>query len=134
MRILLPVAVILAALPLPGAGAQASGGGAAEGSPFFVAMEEIRAPIVDLDRATGTLQVKLVLEVADAAAAEELTVELPSLRADALGAALEFARLDASALRAVDAERLSKDLGAAMHKADARIIRVLIVQVSAQAS
>ena len=134
MRRLAPLALSVAGLTLPGAGARASGGGEHADGPPFVAMDEIRAPIVDSDRVTGTLRFKIVLETADAANADRISANLPALRAAALGSALEFARLNASAMRAVDAERLSRDLGAAMRSADTGIARVLIVEVAAEPS
>lgn len=132
MHRLLSLALIVAAIPLPGGGARATD--AAAGEPHFVPMDEVTVPIVESDRVNGALRFKLVLEAADAPTAERLTASLPTLRAAALGAALDFARLSASARRPVDAGRLDRDLSAAIRRADAGVARVLIVEVAAQPS
>ncbi|MBQ1496880.1 MAG: hypothetical protein IIZ38_01060 [Sphingomonas sp.] len=127
------VALGLAALPLPGGGAQASGGGAAAGEGLYlVPMEEITVPIVDADRVNGALRFKLVIDAGSAEAASKLGGEMPMLRAATLAAGLEFARLNASALRAVDAQRLDHDLTAALRAAEPGLVRVLIVEVDAR--
>lgn len=113
-------------------GVRASGGGEGGGELNLVPMDEIRVPIIEGDRADGTLRLKLVLVTHDAAAAEHVTATLPALRAASLGAAIEFARLYASPMMPVDAGRLDADLTAALHSQDAGIARVLIVEVSAR--
>jgi hypothetical protein len=119
-------------LLLPGGtAARASGaGGGAEGL-HLVPMEVIRVPVVEGNRADGTLQVKLVLVAKDGAAAGEATADLPQLRATSVAAALEFARLYASPMLPVDVKRLSEDMTAAIHHQDQRISRVLVVEVMA---
>ena len=101
------------------------------GEPHFVALEEIVVPIVDGGHVNGALRVELVLDGVDAAAAARLTATTPELRAASVAAALEFAGIYASGLTAVDAERLSRDLGRALGAKHAGIARVLIVKVAA---
>ncbi|UYY59702.1 hypothetical protein [Sphingomonas sp. S2-65] len=127
------LALTAAVMPLPGGGdAQASGGGSGGGEGLnLVTMEQVVVPIIDADRVTGALKFKLVLEAATAEAAAEATAELPMLRQATVAAGLEFARLNASGLRAVDAEELDHDLTAALKAAEPGIARVLIVEVSA---
>lgn len=127
------LALTAAVMPLPGGGdAQASGGGSGGGEGLnLVTMEQVVVPIIDADRVTGALKFKLVLEAASEEAAAKATAELPMLRQATVAAGLEFARLNASGLRAVDAEELDHDLTAAIKAADPGIARVLIVEVSA---
>ena len=121
-----------AAVPLPGGGAHASGGGGGGGDePHFVPMDEVTVPIIESDRVSGALRFKLVLEAADSDTATHLTQQLPVLRAASVAAGLEFARLNASGLRAVDAQKLDHDLTAALKAADPGFSRVLIVEVEA---
>lgn len=123
--------LVAAALsPLPAGRAFASGGGGGE-EPHLVKMEPIAVPIVDSDRVAGTLNFKLVLEAHDAATAEKLAEAMPALRMAAIAGGVEFARLDASALRAVNATDLDKTLTAALKAASPEIDRVLIVEVGA---
>lgn len=127
------VALGLAALPLPGGGAQASGGGAAAGERLnLVPMEEVTVPIIDADRVNGVLRFKLVIDAGTAESAAKLKGEMPVLRAATVAAGLEFARLNASALRAVDAQQLDHDLTAALKAAEPGLVRVLIVEVDAR--
>jgi hypothetical protein len=123
----------LAALPLPGAGALASGGGAgAADGLHLVTMEEVNVPIIDSDRVNGALTFKLVIDAGSQETATKINGEMPVLRAATIAAGLEFARLNASALRAVDAQRLDKDLTAALKAAEPGLVRVLIVEVEAR--
>ncbi|AJP72224.1 hypothetical protein TS85_11130 [Sphingomonas hengshuiensis] len=128
------LAITSALVPFLGAGAQASGGGGggagAEGL-HLVPMEEITVPVVEFDRVTGALRFKLVLEAANAEAAAKVTTELPALRAATVAAALEFARLNVSGLRAVDVAQMDHDLTAAIHASAPGVSRVLIVEVGA---
>ena len=57
---------------------------------------------------------------------------MPRLRSATLAAALEFSRLYASPMRAVDAEMLSRDLTTALQHEEPGISRVLIVEVAAR--
>ena len=126
MRLFLPLVAVAA---LTGASADASDGQAKEA--HLVPMTELAVPIVDGGRAAGTLRVRLVLDMADAAAAESAGSALPPLRAASLGAAMEHARLYASPMAPVNVERLAADMTAALRAADARVGRVLIVEVGA---
>lgn len=127
------VALGLAALPLPGGGAQASGGGAGVGEGLhLVTMEEVTVPIIDADRVNGVLRFKLVIDAGSTEMATRMNGELPVLRAATVAAGLEFARLNASALRAVDAQQLDHDLTAALKAAEPGLVRVLIVEVDAR--
>lgn len=127
------LALSAAVMPLPGSGdARASGGGSGGGNALnLVTMEQVVVPIIDADRVSGSLRFKLVLEVNDADVAAKATAELPMLRQASVAAGLEFARLNASGMRAVDAEQLDHDLTAALKAAEPGIARVLIVEVSA---
>ncbi|WP_010544743.1 hypothetical protein [Sphingomonas elodea] len=120
--------------PLPAGRAYASGGGGEGAVPHLVTMEAIAVPIVDADRVAGTLNFKLVLEAHDAATAEKLTAALPNLRMAAIAGGVEFARLDASALRAVNAADLDKTLTTALKTVVPELDRVLIVEVGASQS
>lgn len=127
------VALGLAALPLPGGGAQASGGGGAAGAGLhLVPMEEVTVPIIDADRVNGALRFKLVIDAGSAEVATKLNGEMPVLRAAVVSAGLEFARLNASALRAVDAQQLDHDLTSVLKQAEPGLVRVLIVEVDAR--
>ncbi|MBB4840154.1 hypothetical protein HNP52_003246 [Sphingomonas kyeonggiensis] len=126
------VALGLAALPMPGGGALASGGGAAGEGLHLVQMEEVTVPIIDADRVNGVLRFKLVIDAGTAETATKLNGEMPVLRAATVAAGLEFARLNASALRAVDAQQLDHDLTAALKAAEPGLVRVLIVEVDAR--
>jgi hypothetical protein len=128
------VALGLAALPLPGGGALASGGGAAAAGEglHLVPMEEVSVPIIDADRVNGVLHFKLVIDAGSDEVATKINGEMPVLRAAIVAAGLEFARLNASALRAVDAQQLDQDLTAALKQAEPGLARVLIVEVEAR--
>ena len=128
------LALTTALVPFPGSGgAQASGGGGGGGGAGLnlVPMEQVVVPIIDADRLVGNMRFKLVLEAHDAASAAKATATMPALREATVAAALEFARLNASGLRAVDAERLDHDLSAAIKSADPGVSRVLLVEVAA---
>jgi hypothetical protein len=119
------------AAPIPAGTAQASGGGNGAEGLHLVAMDEIVVPIIDADHMAGSLRFKLVLEAGDDEVAARVTKDLPILRAATVAAGLEFARLSASGLRAVDAEQLDRELTAALKAAEPGINRVLIVEVAA---
>ena len=124
----------LAALPL-GGGAQASGGGGAAGEGLhLVPMEEVTVPIIDADRVNGALTFKLVIDAGSAEVATKINGEMPVLRSAIIAAGLEFARLNASALRAVDAQQLDRDLSAALKAAEPGLQKVLIVEVEARSN
>ncbi len=102
--------------------------------PHLVQMDEISVPIIDGDRLDGTFKVNVVLSMADAAAAERASTDMPRLRSASLATALEFSRLYASPMRAVDTEMFSESLTEALQAEDAGISRALIVQVAARPS
>lgn len=133
-RGLATLALMIALVPLPGGGAQASGGGggAGAGGLNLVPMEEMIVPIIEADRIAGNMRFKLVLEAHDAATAASATARMPELRQTTVAAALEFARLNASGLRAIDAGRLDHDLNIALKAADPGLTRVLIVEIAAE--
>lgn len=124
---------LIAAGVLAGAAtvAAAAGGEVAEKEAHLVAMDELSLPIVDGGRSDGTLKVRMVLDMVDADAVDSATAALPALRASALAAGMEFARLYASPMTPVDASRLAGDMTTALHAEDARVTRVLIVEVGA---
>ncbi len=127
------MALGIAALPMPGGGALASGGGAGTGGGLhLVTMEEVTVPIIDADRINGVLRFKLVIDAGSAEAATKMNADMPVLRSATVAAGLEFARLNASALRAVDAQQLDHDLTAALKQAEPSLVRVLIVEVDAR--
>ena len=132
-RGLAALALTIALLPFPGGGAHASGGGggAGAGGLNLVPMDEMVVPIIEADRVAGNMRFKLVLEAHDAATAAKATAQMPMLRETTVAAALEFARLNASGLRAVDAERLDHDLSAALKAAEPGLSRVMIVEIAA---
>ncbi|MET0309661.1 MAG: hypothetical protein ABW023_13220 [Sphingomonas sp.] len=119
------------AAPIPAGTAQASGGSAGSEGLHLVAMDEIIVPIIDADHMAGSLRFKLVLDAGSDEVAKRVTKDLPILRAATVAAGLEFARLNASGLRAVDAGQLDQDLTAALKAAEPGINRVLIVEVGA---
>jgi hypothetical protein len=128
------LALMAAAMPLPGGGdARAAGGGGGAEGLNLVTMEPVVVPIIDADRVSGSLRFKLVLEAANAEAAAKATAQMPMLRQATVAAGLEFARLNASGLRPVDAEELDHDLTVALKIAEPGISRVLIVEVAASA-
>jgi hypothetical protein len=129
-------AAALAVSMMPMGGAHASGGGSGgeaggESGLNLLPMDEVTVPIIDADRTAGALRFKLVLEAGNAETAARLPAELPVLRAATVAAGLEFARLNASAFRPVDAEQLDHDLTAALKAAEPGLSRVLIVEVEA---
>lgn len=125
---------VLAVSPLPAGRALASGGGGEGEGVHLVKMDPIAVPIVDSDRVAGTLNFKLVLEAHDAATAEKLTAAMPNLRMAAIAGGVEFARLDASALRAVNVADLDKTLTDSLKTVAPELDRVLIVEVGASQS
>jgi len=131
LSLLAPALLLL--VPEGGAMASGGGGGGTEAL-YLVPMDEIRVPIIDGSRTDGALRLKLVLEAADGAAADKATASLPVLRSAAVATALEFARLYASPFMPVDASRLTEQMTVALHAQDARISRVLLVEVAATRS
>lgn len=105
------------------------GGGALD--PSFMPMAEIAVPIIDGSRIEGVLRFTLVLRARDAAGAAEMVRDAARLRAVAVGAGLDFARLRSSPYRAVDCARLADSLDVAFRAAIPGFDRALIVKVSA---
>lgn len=99
--------------------------------PTFLPMEPIDAPIVDGGRIDGVLHVSIVVQAKTADDAAMLGKRMPELRAAALPAALEFARLRASRFAPVDVTRLAAMLTPPVRRVDGAIDKVLIVKVSA---
>ena len=129
------LALTTALVPFPGSGAHASGGGGGGAAGLnLVPMAEVIVPIIEADRVAGNMRFKLVLEAHDAATATKATAEMPELRETTVAAALEFARLNASGMRAVDASVLDHDLNAALKAAEPGLSRVLIVELAASRS
>lgn len=131
------IAMAIAALALAGGGTIAATSASAEdpiatGEPHLVPMQEISVPIIDGDRLHGSFRVRTVLAATDAAEAARITAALPRLRSASVIAALEFSRLHASPMRAVDAELLSGDLTEALKLEEPGIARALIVEVAAR--
>jgi len=132
------IAVAGAALTLAGTGtavvAASSGGDTppVASEPHLIPMQEISLPIIDGDRLEGSLSVTMVLAAEDADAAKRVTAALPRLRSTSLAAGLEFSRLHASPMRAVNAELLSQDVTAALQQQEPGVARALIVNVSAR--
>ncbi|WP_235537017.1 hypothetical protein [Sphingomonas sp. Root241] len=130
------LALTTALVPFPGGGAQASGGGVGTvaGGLNLVPMEEVTVPIIEADRIAGNMRFKLVIEAASVEALAKAAGAMPRLREATVAAALEFARLNASGARAVDAGRLDHDLNAALKAAEPGVSRVLIVEIAASYS
>lgn len=130
------LALTTALVPFPGGGAHASGGGGGStgGSLNLVPMEEVTVPIIEADRVAGRMRVKLVLEASTGEIFAKARAEMPRLREATVAAALEFARINASSMRAIDAGRLDHDLNAALRVAEPGLSRVLIVEVAASHS
>jgi hypothetical protein len=130
-RLWMAAAMLMAHAPAVGAAEGADKKEAAPLSPLLVPMAEIAVPIIDAGQIEGVLRFTLVLRAKDAASAAMLAEQEPRLRAAALGAGLEFARLRASPYRPVDVPRLSQALDAALRATDPAAERVLIVKVIA---
>lgn len=119
-------------------GAAFTGGSAATGDPLaaptpsFMPMAEISTPIIDASRLDGQLKVLATLQTDNPQMLPVLREDSPQLRADLYAAALEFARIYASGLRAVDAQRLGDDLTAAAKRSHPEVSRVLIIRLSAE--
>lgn len=133
-----PVAATAAILALAGTGtltrASASDGAAVDPAeqPNLVSMQDISVPIIDGDRLDGAFKVKVVLAAADSVAAGRISADMPRLRSTSLAAALEFSRLYASPMRAVDAEMLSQHLTQTLQQEEPGISHALIVEVAAR--
>lgn len=127
--LLILLTLVPLAVPLPAAASGHGGGG--EGGPQFVALAELRVPIVQGDRADGRLLVTLALKVDDAAEAAAITGAMPMVRERAMMAASEFARLHASPYLPVDAQRLAHAIDGALHDHVPGAYMLLVTKVSA---
>ncbi len=129
------LALAAAVCPLPAGVALAAEGGsedAAQQGLYLVPMEEITVPIIESDRVNGALRFKLVLAARDSDGSVVLRRQMPELRAAGIAAGLEFARLDVSGLRPVDAISFSERLSTALSAVDPSLARVLIVELAAE--
>lgn len=119
--VLLPAALLLIA---------ASNGAAPPPAPVkIVSLAPMKAAIVDGGQIQGQLSASLAVVGGNA---ELLKEQTPVIRAAALAALNEHARLYASPYAAVDAATLSRDLTDAVHRAAPAADRVLIERVQAQ--
>ncbi|MFC6622723.1 hypothetical protein [Novosphingobium panipatense] len=100
--------------------------------PIFVSLEPIAAPIVDGGRVDGVLHLSIVIKAKSADDAAALGKNIPKLRAAALSAAIEFARLWTSRFTPVNVGRLAAMLKTSVKRADNAVDTVLIVKVSAR--
>lgn len=127
-------AALLLAAAVPVQGANTEPRDAAELLPVdstFLALEPIDAPIVDGGRVDGVLHVTLVIQAKSEDEASALSNRMPELRAAALPATIEFARLHASRFAPVDVARLAATIAPPVKAVDRAIDKVLIVRVSA---
>lgn len=117
---LLPITLVLMA---------ASNGAAPVPDAAIKRLAPLTVAIVDGGQIQGQLKVTLAVSGADEAALEEAT---PLVRAAAVSALSEHARLRASPYAAVNAEALSHDLDQAVRKAAPEVHEVLIEQLEAR--
>lgn len=101
----------------------------AEG-PAIVTMETLAVPIIDNGQIAGRMELGLALVATDADAATRLALAAPRLRATAMVAALEFARLQATPYRAIDVGALMARIAPALRSPD--VSRVLVLKVWAR--
>ena len=95
----------------------------------FVPMDNIVVPIVDANHVEGTLDFILVIAASDDAAATRIKAASASMRSRAMTAGLEFSRLYATRLSAVDAPQLARELDKALKKDNDDVQKVLLVEV-----
>lgn len=117
---ILPIAVVLMA---------ANNGAAPAPDAAFKSLAPLTAAIVDGGQIQGQLKVTLAVSGSDETALDQ---GIPLIRAAAVSALSEHARLRASPYAAVNAEALSHDLDKAVRKAAPAVSRVLLVRVEAQ--
>ncbi|GAA3723144.1 hypothetical protein GCM10022268_34150 [Sphingomonas cynarae] len=128
---LLAVPIAIGLAPATALANGGGGGGGAAGGVDLIPMAQLDVPIVEGNRSSARLRLKLVLRASDPVAAAKITAEMPALREAALAGASEFARLYASPFVPVDAEKLAHDMTAALHGRDSTITAVLLVNVVA---
>lgn len=117
---ILPIALVLMA---------ASNGAAPVPDAAFKALAPVTVAIVDGGQIQGQLKVSLAVSGADEAALDR---GVPLIRAAAISALSEHARLRATPYAAVNAEALSRDLDKAVRHSAPGISKVLLVRVEAQ--
>lgn len=129
------LALAAAIAPWPAGMAQAADGDEGPAAfPYLVPMDEIMVPIVESDRISGAFRFKLVLAARDGENLTRLRYGVPTLRAAGIAAGLEFARLDVSAFRPVDAVKFSRQLSETLSALEPALARVLIVELAAEPS
>ena len=102
-------------------------------TPHFVQMPEIVVPIIDGDRIDGRLTFDVVIAAVDEPGSTRISAAAPELRAAAVMAGMEFARLEASALGPVDAQALAARLSTSIKRLDPAITAILVQKVRAGA-
>jgi hypothetical protein len=117
----------LALAASPATGNEGGGGGAS-----VVPVAELRVPIFDGGRFSGTLRIQTALDYADPAQGAGAAVHAPMFRDAVMSAGLEFARLHVSAFTPIDAALLSRTLTDAARTVDPHVRKVLILDVSAR--
>lgn len=117
---ILPLALVLMA---------ASNGAAPAPDGAIKALAPMAVAIVDGGQIQGRLKVSLAVSGTDEAVLEQ---NIPVVRAAAIGALSEHARLRATPYAPVNAEQLSHDLDHAVRAAAPAVDRVLLVRVEAQ--
>ena len=115
-------------VPRPAGAATGSEGGAASA---FVKLEKVEVPIFGNSRIEGRITAQLILQMTAPDQAASATRQMPELRGHVVETMLEFGSLYASGFSAVDAERLSAALNAAIKARNASVRRVLIVELTA---
>lgn len=117
---ILPLAVVLMA---------ASNGAAPVPDAAFKSLAPVTVAIVDGGQIQGQLKVSLAVSGADQAALDR---GVPLIRAAAISALSEHARLRATPYAPVNAEALSRDLDQSVRHAAPGVSKVLLVRVEAQ--
>ena len=97
----------------------------------FVPLDEIVVPIAGTQRIEGALRARITLAASTPEAAAAMTERLPEFRAAAVSSMIEFSRLYATGLTAVDATQLRADMIVALRAVDPAIGNVLITEVAA---
>ena len=126
-------ALLLTAVAVAGSSSAVASGAGVGKKPgeeaHLVPIEKITVPIIGSTRIEGSLRVELVLDATNAGAAETISDQAPAIRATLIAAALEFARLYASAHGASNAERLRAGLTSALKREHEGVRDVLVVEI-----
>lgn len=117
---ILPIALVLMA---------ASNGAAPPSDAAIKPLAPMAVAIVDSGQIQGQLKVSLAVSGADEASLDQ---NIPLIRAAAISALSEHARLRATPYAAVNAEALSRDLDQAVRQAVPTVAKVLLIRVQAQ--